>query len=506
MSTLVIVIAKFFLKKCHSKKRRNTHYEHRRHHSARHFPDRAFLHRVICIQNIHGRNKGFLQDYFLGGRELGGFVLAMTMVATYGSASSFLGGPGTAYTVGFGWVLLSDDPSCHRLFCSAHSRQEIRHLGRKYNAVTMIDFLKTRYNSPAVAILSAIAIIIFLFSAMTAQWVGGGRLIESLTGLQYTSALFIFAISVLVYVIIGGFRAVAVTDAVQGAIMVIGTLVLLIGVIIAGGGVPAIMQDLLNENPRLVTPFGADGNLTAAYVSSFWILVGVGVVGLPQMAVRAMSYKNSRSMHRALVIGTIVTGIHHAQHALNRHFRTTRLTRNRSRGQSHSATCARSITGMASRHRPRSTDGRHHVDRRSLLLLVSSAIVKDVYLNFIKPDAPEKTVKWMSFGVTGILGIIVFLLALQPPELLIFLNLFSFGGLEAAFIWPVVLGLYWKYGNKYGAIASMITGIASYIIIHFYNEAYGNLLGVHTVTIPVGLSFIAYIIFSLAIKRKAFVF
>ena len=48
---------------------------------------------------------GFLQDYFLGGRELGGFVLAMTMVATYGSASSFLGGPGTAYTVGFGWVL-----------------------------------------------------------------------------------------------------------------------------------------------------------------------------------------------------------------------------------------------------------------------------------------------------------------------------------------------------------------------------------------------------------------
>ena len=140
----------------------------------------------------------------------------------------------------------------------------------------------------------------------------------------------------------------------------------------------------------------------------------------------------------------------------------------------------------------------------ALLLLVSSAIVKDVYLNFIKPDAPEKTVKRMSFGVTGILGIIVFLLALQPPELLIFLNLFSFGGLEAAFIWPVVLGLYWKYGNKHGAIASMITGMVAYIAIHFYNEAYGNLLGVHTVTIPVVLSLIAFVVFSLAIKRKAF--
>lgn len=49
----------------------------------------------------------FLQDYFLGGRSLGGFILAMTMTATYGSASSFIGGPGVAYTQGLGWVLLA---------------------------------------------------------------------------------------------------------------------------------------------------------------------------------------------------------------------------------------------------------------------------------------------------------------------------------------------------------------------------------------------------------------
>ncbi|QTD40797.1 sodium/pantothenate symporter [Sporosarcina sp. Te-1] len=457
----------------------------------------------IASKQMSGEG-GFLQQYFLGGRELGGFVLAMTMVATYGSASSFLGGPGTAYTVGFGWILLAMTQVVTGYFVLLILGKKFAILGRKYNAVTMIDFLKVRYNSPLVAILSAIAIIVFLFSAMTAQWVGGGRLIESLTGLQYTTALFIFAISVLVYVTIGGFRAVALTDAVQGAVMVIGTLVLLIGVIIAGGGVPAIMQDLINENPRLVTPYGADGTLTAAYVSSFWILVGVGVVGLPQMAVRAMSYKSSRAMHRALVIGTIVTGFI----MLNMHL---------------IGVFARPIMPgidigdkviplVALEVLPPWLAGvvlaapmaaiMSTVD--SLLLLVSSAIVKDVYLNFIKPDASETTVKRMSFGVTGILGIIVFLFALQPPDLLIFLNLFAFGGLEAAFIWPVVLGLYWKYGNKYGAILSMITGIVAYIAIHFYNTANGNLLGVHTVTIPVVLSFVAYIIGSIAIERKAF--
>src|SRR5699024_3241482 len=335
----------------------------------------------------------FLNDYFFGGRELGGFVLAMTMVATYGSASSFLGGPGTANTVGLGWILLAMAQVVTGYFVLLILGKKFAILARRYNAVTMIDFLKVRYNSPAVAILSAIAIIVFLFSAMTAQWVGGGRLIESLTGLQYTTSLFIFAIAVLVYVIIGGFRAVALTDAIQGAIMVVGTLVLLIGVIIAGGGVEQIMADLLNENPRLVTPFGADGSLSAAYVSSFWILVGVGVVALPQMAVRAMSYKNARSMHRALVIGTIVTGFI----MLNMHLIGI-FARPVMPGID---VGDKVIPLVALEVLPPWLAGivlaapmaaiMSTVD--SLLLLVSSAIVKDVYINFIRPEAEEKRIK-----------------------------------------------------------------------------------------------------------------
>jgi sodium/pantothenate symporter len=450
---------------------------------------------------------GFLQEYFLGGRELGGFVLAMTMVATYGSASSFLGGPGTAYTMGFGWVLLSMTQVVTGYFVLLILGKKFAILARRYNAITLIDFLKVRYNnSTAVVLLAAASMIIFLFSAMTAQWVGGGRLIESLTGIKYTTALFIFAVSVLVYVVIGGFRAVAVTDAVQGGVMVIGTLILLIAVIIAGGGVPNIMQDLLNENPNLVTPYGNDGNLSVAYVSSFWILVGVGVVGLPQMAVRAMSYKNSKSMHRALVIGTIVTGFI----MLNMHLIGV-FARTIMPGIEVPDTV---IPLVALQILPAWLAGivlaaplaaiMSTVD--SLLILVSSSIVKDVYINYLNPSASEKTVKRISFGVTTILGSIVFLLALNPPELLIFLNLFAFGGLEAAFIWPVVLGLYWSYGNKYGAIASMVSGIVSYIAIHFYNQVNGNLFGVHTVVVPVILSLVAYIIFSLLIKRTKYVY
>src|SRR5699024_8920377 len=111
-----------------------------------------------------------------------------------------------------------------------------------------------------------------------------------------------------------------------------------------------------------------------------------------------------------------------------------------------------------------------------------------------------------SMAVTAVVGIVAFLMAINPPQLLIFLNLFAFGGLEAAFVWPLVLGLYWKYANKYGAILSMVTGIASYIVLHFYNEANGELLGVHTVTLPVVFSLVVFILGSLLIKRQVYTF
>lgn len=438
-------------------------------------------------------SSSFLQEYFLGGRSLGGFVLAMTMTATYGSASSFLGGPGVAYTEGLGWVLLAMSQVATGYFVLMVLGKKFAIVTRSYQAITMVDFLKERYQSKWVVLFSSFSIIIFLFSAMAAQWIGGARLIESLTGLSYIGALFIFAVSVMVYVIIGGFRAVALTDAIQGSIMFVGTLILLIATIIAGGGISNIIADLSAENPNLITPFGAEGNLTPMYVSSFWILVGVGVVALPQIAVRAMSYKDSRSMHRALIIGTIVVGVI----MLNMHLIgvfARPILPGIDIGDKVMPLLALEIlppwlAGVvlaAPMAAIMST-----VD--SLLLLVSSSVVKDLYLNYVSPTASEQRVKRMSVSVTAILGMIVFLMALNPPDLIIWLNLFAFGGLEAAFIWPIVLGLYWEKGNKYGALASMITGVGVYVITDRFSVL---AFGMHPVVVPVVLSFVAYVVVS----------
>lgn len=444
-------------------------------------------------------SESFLQEYFLGGREMGGFILAMTMIATYGSASSFIGGPGVAYTKGLGWVLLAMAQLPAGYFVLMVLGKKFAIIARKFQTITLIDFLRIRYKSDVIVIVSAIAIIVFLFSSMMAQWVGGARLIESLTGLTYPVALFIFAASVLIYVVIGGFRAVALTDAVQGSIMVIGTIILLIGTIIAGGGIDAIMAALVAENPNYVSPFGAEGELTPLYVSTFWLLIGVGVVGLPQIAVRAMSYKNAKSMHRAILIGTIAIGtIMFGMHLIGVLARpvmpgieigdkvmpllTLEVLPPVVAGLVLAAPMAATMSTV-----------------NALLILVSSTVVKDIYLNYIKPGASDAQIKKASFIVTTVIGLAVVVFALRPPDLIVWLNLFAFGGLEAVFIWSVVLGLYWQKANRYGAIASMFTGMTMYIVIDVFAK---NAFGMHSVTLPIIGSLLVFVIVSVITHHK----
>ncbi|WP_147533389.1 sodium/pantothenate symporter [Bacillus marasmi] len=445
------------------------------------------------------QSDSFVKEYFLGERQLGGFVLAMTMVATYGSASSFIGGPGVAYTKGLGWVFLAMAQLATGYFVLMVLGKKFAVVARRYDAITLIDFLKERYQSTAVVLISAASIIIFLFSSMTAQWIGGARLIESLTGLAYPIALLIFVGSVLLFVVVGGFRAVAVTDAVQGVVMFLGTLILLIATIKAGGGISNIISSLAAENPDLISPYGAAHDLSPAYVSSFWILVGIGVVGLPQISVRAMSYKNSQAMHTAIIIGTIVVGfIMLGMHLIGVFARP--ILPNIEIGDTVMPTLAMEVlpsyvAGIvlaAPMAAIMST-----VD--ALLILVGSTIIKDIYLNYFKRDAEVSHIKKVSFAVTALIGVFVIVFALRPPDLIVWLNLFSFGGLESVFIWPIIFGLYWSKGNKYGAVTSMLLGMGSYIL---FDRLYPNAFGFHTVVLPILISLTAFVIVSLVTSQK----
>ena len=269
------------------------------------------------------RHQGdFLTEYYVGNRSMTGFVLAMTTAATYASASSFVGGPGAAYKFGLGWVLLAMIQVPVVWLALGTLGKKFAMYPRETNALTINDVLFYRYKNKYLVWIACFALLIAFFAAMTVQFIGGARLLETTIGLTYTQALLIFAITVGLYTFIGGFRAVVLTDTIQGTVMILGTVILLFGVIYAAGGVENAINTLNAIDPALVSPYGPNEMLSFSFMASFWVLVCFGVIGLPHTAVRCMSYKDSKALHRGMIIGTIVLSIVMFGNAPRRRIRT----------------------------------------------------------------------------------------------------------------------------------------------------------------------------------------
>ena len=413
------------------------------------------------------RQKGgdFLAEYYVGNRSMTGFVLAMTTASTYASASSFIGGPGAAYKYGLGWVLLAMIQVPAVWLALGALGKKFALLSRETNALTINDLLLYRYKNKYLVWIACVALLIAFFAAMTVQFIGGARLLETTIGIPYTQALLIFALTVGIYTFIGGFRAVVLTDTIQGTVMILGTIVLLVGVIYQVGGVESAVKKLTEIDPSLVSPYGPNEMLDFQFMASFWILVCFGVVGLPHTAVRCMAFKDSKALHNGMLIGTIVLTIimfgMHLAGALGRAIVPDLTVPDKVIPSLMLHVLPPIVAGIflaAPMSAIMST-----VDAQ--LIQSSSIFVKDLYLA-AKPQAVQnqKRIGRISSIITLILTALLIFASLNPPDMIIWLNLFAFGGLEAAFLWVIVLGLYWDKANAYGAVSSMLVGLVSFIL------------------------------------------
>ncbi|MCL6361182.1 sodium/pantothenate symporter [Pectobacterium polaris] len=434
----------------------------------------------------------FLNEYFLGGRSMGGFVLAMTLIGTYVSASSFIGGPGAAYKYGLGWVLLSMIQLPTMLLSLGILGKKFAILARRYNAITLNDMLYARYNSPLLVWFASISLLVAFIGAMAVQFIGGARLLETAANIPYDIGLLIFGVTIALYTTFGGFRASVLNDAMQGIVMLIGTVILLVGVIYAAGGLHSAVDKLQQIDPMLVSPQGSNGILSMPFMASFWVLVCFGVIGLPNTAVRCISYRDSKALHRGIIIGTIVIGIlmlgMHLAGALGRAVMPNLTIPD----QVLPALMVTVLPPLAAGIFLAAPMAAIMSNINAHLLQASATIVKDLYLS-VRPQQihNERRIKILSSMTTLVLGILVLLASLRPPEMIIWLNLLAFGGLEAVFLWPLVLGLYWERANAAGALSAMFTGAICYTLLASFNL---QLAGYHPIVPSLLLSLMAFII------------
>ncbi|MDG4952943.1 sodium/pantothenate symporter [Actinobacillus equuli] len=435
----------------------------------------------------------FLSEYYVGSRSMSGFVLAMTTAATYVGASSFIGGPGAAYKYGLGWVLLAMIQVPAVLLALGALGKKFALLARKYNAVTINDLLLARYQNKFVVWISSFALLLSFFAMMTVQFIGAGRLLETTLGVPYQTAVIIFAVTVGIYTFIGGFRAVVLTDTIQGLVMLVGTFLLLGGVIYAAGGIENAVNTLETINPQLIQPYGIDERpLDFTFMTSFWVLVCFGLIGLPQLAVRSMAYKDSASLHKALVIGTLVVSLlmfgMHLAGVLGRAV----IPDLKIPDQVIPTLMIQVLPPLVAGIFLAAPMAAIMSSIDSLLIQSSSTLIKDLYLA-VKPEAVDNEAKLKRFSTMTTLTFAVLLVfaALNPPDMLIWLNLLSLGGLEATFLWVIVLGLYWKNANAAGAISSMLAGLTSYVIFTSFKI---SIFSFHAIVPSLVIGLIAFLI------------
>lgn len=111
----------------------------------------------------------------------------------------------------------------------------------------------------------------------------------------------------------------------------------------------------------------------------------------------------------------------------------------------------------------------------SLLITSSSSILKDIYLRRCEnrgTPVPQAHVIVASQALTFVLGIGAIVVAIFPPDLVWWIDVFVFGGLESAFTWVIVMGLFWKHANKYGAFASMVGGTMTYCLSSIFGASF----------------------------------
>ena len=424
---------------------------------------------ILAIGFLSARfSSAGISEFFLGGRKMKKFVVALSAVVSGRSAWLLIGVTGMAYTIGAPAVWAVTGYITAEVFLFAFVGKRLRRYTSMMDDLTLPDFFESRFKdkSHILRILSVFIILIFMISYVAAQFSAGGKTFGTSFGVSETSGILITAVIVLLYTALGGFLAVSLTDMIQAMFMIFALLVLPLVAISHAGGWNEVVGVLKHLQPQFFNPFAfATGGIIG------FLGIGLGSPGNPHILVRYMSVDDPRALRASCVIGT-VWNVLMAWGAI-----FIGLV-----GRSYYANISQ-IPGedpenlfpfLASAHLHPFLMGIITAailaaimsTADSQLLVASSGVVRDIYQKIAKKgkSLDQRQLVSLSRIMVLILVIAALVFGLVAQKLVFWLVLFAWGGLGASFGPPLLLALYWKRTTKAGAAAGFISGTAVTII------------------------------------------
>ncbi|MBO4980382.1 MAG: sodium/proline symporter PutP [Lachnospiraceae bacterium] len=486
----------------------------------------AYLILMIVIGAFYSRKNNSSEDYFLGGRKLGGFVAALSAQASDMSGWLLMGLPGAIYMVGVGgdgWVALGLLVGTILNWLLVASRLR-RYTIRANNAVTLPAYFENRFHDKKRVLMtvSSVTIVIFFLVYCASALSAGGQLFESIFGVEYKIALTLGAIVILVYTFLGGFFAVCVTDFIQGMLMLVALL-----------AVPLIALGLMNADGMTIAS-GLEANTLPSTAADFVNIFrykegsntliniisglgwGLGYFGMPHILIRFMAVKSDKELKKSKAVAIIWV-------TLSLFF-----------------ACFIGVLGRAYLAPNALVSGgseRVFIElikkvfiedinapfiaglflcgilaaimstADSQLLVSSSSVAEDIYKKLIDKDADSRKVLRISRITVICVAVLAYLIALNPNNTIMGLVSNAWAGLGASFGPLVLLSLFWKRCNFQGAVAGIVSGALTVIVwdyIPLVNGAtIGNVTGLYSLVVGFAVSLLCIIGVSLCTKAPS---
>ncbi|PTX64594.1 SSS family solute:Na+ symporter [Melghirimyces profundicolus] len=258
------------------------------------------------------------EDYLVAGRNVHPAVMALSYGATMISTSAIIGFGGAAAVFGFGLLWLAFLNIVVGIFVAfAIFGVRLRKMSQNLDATTFPTLLGKRYHSKFIAVFSGLMIFLFMPAYTSIVLIGGGRFLQETLKVDYNIGLLLLAVIVALYVITGGLKGVMYTDAFAGLVMLFGMILLLFSTYYAVGGVVDGHQGLSAMKDQIPPPLVEQGHqgwtsMPALGSPLWWTListlvmgVGIGVLAQPQLAMRSMTVRGTRSLYRSVLIGGV---------------------------------------------------------------------------------------------------------------------------------------------------------------------------------------------------------
>lgn len=475
-----------------------------------------YLLMMIIVGIICARQSKDAEDYFLGGRKLNGWVAALSAQASDMSGWLLMGLPGSIYALGTGqgWIAIG-------LFLGTVfnwlciSRRLRRYTIRAGNALTLPTYFENRFHDKKriLLFLSSVTIVIFFLVYTASALAAGGKLFNSVFGIDYRIALTIGAGVILVYTFMGGFLAVCVTDFIQGSLMLVAllTVPLLAWRLLGAGGTTEVLNASFEGGAAAFLSMTSDANGRYRLVDIISQLAwGLGYCGMPHILVRFMAVRDEKELKKSKGIAILWV-------ALSLGF-----------------ACVIGVIGRAYLHPVLLTDGAQEKvfiemiiklftqDMRlpiiaglflcgilaaimstadSQLLVSASSVAEDIVRGVIKRDADDKTVLRISRITVVVIAVLAYVIALNPNSSIMGLVSNAWAGLGSAFGPIVLLSLFWKRTNFQGAVAGILSGALTVIVWDYIplmgGQTPGTVTGLYSLLVGFAVSALMIVAVSL---------